>query len=130
MIFLSELCRYDFQKLPIDHQINLMRTHQMMNLIRSKYGKPMVVTSGYRSIEDHVRIYQDRKLGNPPMGSLHLSGLAVDIADPKGDLKSWVMDHLDFFKSIPVCFEDFSVTSNWVHFQFLYPLSQKTFFIP
>jgi len=49
-----------------------------LDSLRSLYRKPMIVTSGYRSMERHKAIYKE--LGKePPMGSMHLYGRAADI---------------------------------------------------
>jgi hypothetical protein len=91
-----------------------------VNKVRKGYGKPMRVSSGLRSQADQQRI-------NPKAPkSKHLTGQAVDIADPKGELKAYI-------KANPpddLWFEDFDHTPGWVHMQSVPPKSGKRFFIP
>ena len=46
--------------------------------IRDHVGKPVTVTSGYRSYQYNIDLY--RRLGKPPTNSQHSSGRAADIA--------------------------------------------------
>ena len=91
-----------------------------INEIRKEYGHPMTVSSGFRSMEDHLRIYKQKGITDKskiPMKSRHLVGLAVDIADPNQILQQWCKDNIEFLKNVGVWMEDFSATHNWAHFQ-------------
>ena len=74
--------------IPTDEQSsNLLLLLMKINKVREAYGRQMVVTSGLRSMEDHLRIYREKGITDKsriPMKSKHLLGQAVDIADPKG----------------------------------------------
>lgn len=137
MIKLSELNKFNHVD-NSEHEANLLILLNKINVIRTKYGKPMTVTSGYRTMEDHLRIYREiaKNKGNQfnpsnvPMKSKHLSGQAVDIYDPKGELKKWIMNNLDLCEELGFYFEDFNHTPNWIHFQTVPPKSGKRFFIP
>ena len=99
---------------------NLEILLKKMNELRSKYGKPMKVTSGYRSKEDQIRIYKDKGITDVskiPMKSKHLYCQAVDISDPNKDLQKWCKQNENVLKEIGFWMEDFSATPNWVHFQ-------------
>lgn len=99
---------------------NLEILLKKMNELRSKYGKPMKVTSGYRSREDQIRIYKDKGITDVskiPMKSKHLYCQAVDISDPNKDLQKWCKQNESVLKEIGLWMEDFSATPNWVHFQ-------------
>src|ERR1035437_5836880 len=61
-----------------------------VNAVLSAWGKPVVVTSGFRSIADHTRIYAAKGISTPPMTSKHLTGQAVDVYDPDLSLTSWL----------------------------------------
>lgn len=124
---------------PIKHQQNLEELKDKMNVIRAMYGKPMNVTSGYRSMQDHLRIYstinQKRKANGQaplqvPLGSKHLYGQQVDIYDPKQELQEWVQKNVQVLETLGLYCEDFQYTKNWVHFQSVPPKSGKRFFIP
>jgi uncharacterized protein YcbK (DUF882 family) len=135
MISLKELLnnKYQFITLPKEHQENLKILLEKINQVRLLYGKPMIVTSGYRSMEDHLRIYAAKGITDKskiPMQSKHLIGAACDIADPKKELQTWILNNLPKIEAIGLWMEDFNYTPNWVHFQILPPKSNKRFFIP
>lgn len=111
-------------KLSTELSRNLESLLVAMNIIRSAYGKPMYVTSGFRSIEDHKRIYMDiaKRQGVPsvriPMGSKHLVAAACDILDTDGALYAWCKAHdAELAKAGLYCEDDKSVPR--VHFQVL-----------
>jgi len=95
--------------LSIAEQHNLEDLQRRINIIRAAWGKPMTVTSGFRTEQDQLRI-------NPKApNSKHRLGCAVDIADD-GSLKAWLkgegakyLDQADLY-----CEEG---TTGWVHFQ-------------
>lgn len=121
-----------------DHESNLLVLLGKINQVRKAYGKPMTVTSGYRTKEDHLRIYRQiatRKgikfdPSKVPMASRHLSGQAVDIYDPKGEFKQWIRMNIELFEELGLYLEDFNHTPTWVHIQITPPRSGKRFFIP
>lgn len=58
-------------------QTNLMRVAFVMQLLRGIWGKPITITSGFRSKKTNKDLY--KKLNKPEkIGSYHLLGLAVD----------------------------------------------------
>lgn len=134
MISLQELLKSTpFDTLPQDHRFNLTILLKKINVIRQAYGKPMTVTSGYRSMADHLRIYRQKGITDKskiPMKSNHLSGRAVDIADSNGELKKWVLANVHLLEQTGLWCEDFDYTSGWTHFQTVAPTSGKRFFKP
>lgn len=137
MISFSELSKVT--ELPKDVELNLTRLHFVLNTIRSLWKNPMVVTSGYRTMEDHLRIYNEKNEKRKsqgldpvhvPMDSLHLYGAAADISDPDGKLKMWVCGHLEELERLDVYCEEFDATPQWIHFQIYAPMSGKRFFKP
>lgn len=123
MITLKELNPKGYPMTP-EVQANILDLLQKVNKVRTAYGKPMIVTSGLRSEDDQKRI-------NPKsMKSKHLTGQAVDIADPKGELKKFIKDNEKLMEEIGLWFEDFSATPSWVHMQSVPPKSGKRFFLP
>lgn len=135
MISMDELLqgKVKLDDLPEGHQENLAILLDRINQVRVAYGKPMTVTSGYRSLSDHLRIYAEKGITDQskiPMKSKHLSGQAVDIYDPDGALKNWAMLHMDLMEKVEFWFEDFTVTTTWVHFQVVPPGSGKRVFMP
>lgn len=134
MLSIKELLgHYELKDLPKDHQDNITHLLDLVNKVRTAYDKPMTVSSGYRSMEDHLRIYKDKGVTDPskiPMQSRHLSGRAVDILDGKHELQTWCKDNVKKLEEIGLWMEDFSATPNWCHFQSVAPKSGKRFFLP
>lgn len=88
------------------------------------YQPPMVASSCLRSLKDQQRI-------NPKaMGSSHLYGCAVDIADPKGELAKWLNAHQELLVNCGLWMEDSRYTKGWVHLQTYAPKSMNRIFIP
>jgi uncharacterized protein YcbK (DUF882 family) len=134
MITMSELLKNTkFEDIPKEHQENLLKLLDMLNLLRRAYGKPLIVSSGYRSMTDHLRIYKEKGITDKskiPMKSTHLSGMSCDFSDPDGLLKDWVNKNLQIMVDIGFYMEDFSATKTWLHVQFRKPASGKRFFMP
>ena len=84
---------------------NFPKLLEIMNKIRAKYGKPMIITSGLRSPEEQKKI--DLAAGRKPrMGSMHLRGAACDVWDRDRHLFGWCMDNLKFLEELGVYLED------------------------
>lgn len=93
----------------------------------------MHVSSGLRSLEEHLRIYAEKGITDRskiPMKSRHLHGMAVDIRDPKHELQKWCLDNEDMLEQAGLYCEHFSSTVGWVHFQTTPPGSGNRFFLP
>ena len=134
MISFNELIKGSvISDIPIEHQHNLEELLKKINIIRAAYGKPMIVTSGYRSMADHLRIYSQKGITDRskiPMASNHLYGRACDISDPNKQLQAWCKQNEALLASVGLWMEDFSATPTWCHFQILPPKSGKRFFMP
>lgn len=127
----------DIHFVPIEHQRNIDILLPRLNQFRSVYGKPMIVTSGYRSNEDQIRIYAAKGITDPakiPMNSWHLKGGACDFADVDGALGNFCVQNLSLLKQNGLWLEDPRWThgrlGNWVHLQCFPPASKKRVFIP
>ena len=100
---------------PEELEDNLLELLIRINKVRDAWGKPMTVTSGLRSKQDQVRIYAQKgitDLALIPMGSKHLSAQAIDIYDPKGDLKDWVVQNITLIAEIGLWMEAFNHTKD------------------
>lgn len=94
------------------------------------YQPPMYATSCLRSLTDQKRI-------NPKaLGSSHLYGAAVDIADPNGTLANWLQS-IEGQRRLVECglwMENPKYTQgkngNWVHLSIYMPKSANRYFIP
>lgn len=103
---------------------NLDKLLGAMNQVRSAYGSPMRVSSGWRPAAVNSSIAGAAKKSN------HMLGLAVDILDRDGKLREWVLSNLDLMQSLGIYIEDFRWTPTWVHFQIAPTRSGKRIFIP
>ncbi len=117
------------------HKSNLNILHARINKVRALWAKPMIVTSGVRSVEDHKRIYAELAKRRPsgviriPMGSKHLSAAACDIYDEDGSLHDWCVQHESFLAEVGLWCE-VKDSEKRVHFQIVAPGSGKRFFKP
>lgn len=139
MISMNELLRgVKFEEIGPETQANLKILLARINQVRSKWGRPMTVTSGLRDLNDMVRIYKAKaeKAGvqfdesKIPMGSRHLYGQAVDISDHNRELQAWCLANVAVLEEIGLWMEDFSATPTWIHFQVVPPRSGRRFFKP
>lgn len=124
MVTMEELLnhKYKLEDQSEEIQANLAVLLDKVNQVRSLYGKPMTVSSGLRTIEDHLRIYAAKGITDQskiPMKSHHLYGEACDISDPKQELQKWCLANIDKLEEIGLWMEDFHATENWVHFQII-----------
>jgi Peptidase M15 len=128
MISKSELLQGRDQQYPDDYtqeiSYNLDKLLIAINQVRSAYGIPMTVNSGWRPAS----------INNSTPGaaahSKHMLGLAVDISDPNGELWKWVLQHLDLMAQLDFFFEDKRWTPGWVHFGLGKSVSGKRIFVP
>lgn len=137
MISYKELLgKHNVAELPIAHQHNLEDLLKAVNKLRAEWGKPLIVTSGYRSEQDHLRIYSQiaAKKGvqfdasKVPMGSNHLIGCAADFSDPDGSLYKWAYFNTKKLEEWGIWCE--MHTDGWVHCQIRPPKSGFRFFKP
>lgn len=136
MITEKELCKYDFSKVN-PKKIELLKLFlPKINVVRKLYNKSMSITSGIRTIEDHIKIYEKKGISKDkvPMGSAHLEnnhkGFACDVFDPNKELQKWCLDNVKVLEEQGLYCEHFSATPNWVHFQDYPPASGNRFFKP
>jgi len=62
--------------------------------------------------------------------SKHMTGQAVDLFDPEGELDDWCMDHLGALEAVGLWLEHPSATKGWCHLQTVPPKSQRRVFYP
>ena len=134
MISYKELLgNHTIAEIPIQHQHNLEELLKRINVIREAWGKSMIITSGYRSMQEHLRIYSEKGITDKskiPMQSRHLYGMAVDIADTNQELQHWLKDNVKILEDNGLWMEDFSATKTWCHFQIVPPKSNNRWFLP
>lgn len=133
MISMKELLngKYKLEDQSDEIQKNLAFLLERVNKIRKLWGKSMTVTSGLRTLEDHLRIYAAKGITDKtkiPMKSRHLIGAAVDIADEGLLLTKWLKDKPDVLVDAQLWCEEGN--KNWVHFQIVPPASGSRWFLP
>lgn len=113
------------QKHPLSSTMegNLLRLLAALNKLRLTYGKPMIVSSGYRPPE------HNKKVGGAP-NSCHLTCEAADFRDKDGELKKWCMDNLQVLADCGLYMEDPLSTPTWCHLQIRMPVSGRRVFKP
>lgn len=136
------LIKYDAQLINEEHLENLKELCRRVSIIETKLNLQFTVSSGYRSLKDHERIYKTinaRRLAQNlppvrvPMGSRHLFGKAVDVADIDGTIQKKLLDNVSLLEEVGLWCENFDYTSSpkkWVHFQSEPPKSGNRFFKP
>lgn len=121
---------------PLKAQSNLEDLKIKLNMLLVEWNRPVVITSGFRSMQKHVDVYRTKALREKrpfsdlqvPMNSKHLFGQAADIADPKGDLYDWATKNIELLTKIGLWCE--AGTKGWLHLQSVPPRSGSRFFKP
>ena len=130
MISMNEVCK-DIDSVPAEHKVNLEALLIKLNQLRTAWNHPMNVTSGYRTMADHLRIYKEKGITDTskiPMKSKHLSGHACDFADDGLVFTAWLKAHPEVLEQIGLWCEEGN--KNWVHVQDIPPSSGKRWFLP
>lgn len=121
--------------IPLDAQHNMEVLLVSINKLRDDWGKPMVVTSGFRTAQDQKNINASAP------NSKHCKGQAVDIADPDGKLYQYVWEldknNRQVLKDYGLWFEQGTSRMDghgWIHCQCVpygsYVDGKSRFFIP
>lgn len=119
------------KEVPAEYEANLAELLRKANLLRTAWAKAMTITSGYRTMEDHLRIYKEKNITDKskiPMKSKHLYCKAVDISDPDGKLMVWAKANVSLLTEIGLWCED--RTQGWLHIQIEPPASGNRFYMP
>ena len=96
----------------------------LLNKFREIYGKPLIVSSGWRppSLNAHVK-------GAAPKSN-HQLGLACDFKDTDGSLDKFCMENLSVLEDLGLYLEHPDSTQGWCHLQIVSPKSKKRVFRP
>lgn len=62
--------------------------------------------------------------------SKHMTGQAIDISDPEGDLDHWLIDHTVVLQEVGLWLEHPASTKGWTHWQCVAPKSGNRVFYP
>jgi hypothetical protein len=102
---------------------NLLKMLGAINMFRCVYGKPMIVTSGYRPPKVNKAI-------GGAKNSKHMTCEAVDISDRNRELAVFCLNNLDVLIACGLWIENPEKTPGWVHFQCVPPRSGNLVFNP
>lgn len=102
---------------------NLTKLLEALNKFRKIYGKPLIVSSGYRPGE------YNKKAGGAK-NSAHLTCEAVDFHDSDDKIKEFVVKNPKILEDCSLFMEDPSKTDNWIHLQIRIVTSGKRIFKP
>lgn len=111
-----------------ESEVDLVTKRNLQDLIDKVnalgYTPSMRATSCLRSLEDQKRI-------NPSaMGSSHLYGCAIDIADADGKLKAWLLKNQSKLVELGLWMEHPDYCKGWCHLQTYKTKSGNRFFRP
>lgn len=112
MISRSEILKKRDLEYPLttELEVNLSDLLKKVNKFRDIYGKPLVITSGYRPGK------YNRDAGGAP-NSTHLTCQAIDVADSDGSLAAWCQANVQVLEQCELWMEDPGHTPGWVHLQ-------------
>lgn len=91
-------------------EANLKKLLENLNKFRQKYGKPMLVSSGYRPGKYN-------KSAGGAKSSAHLSCEACDFKDADGKLKEFVKKNPTVLEECDLYMEAPESTPTWIHLQ-------------
>ena len=105
---------------------NASLTVQLANALLAKFGQGRKVNSGWRPPQ------VNGKTPNAAPNSKHMTGQAIDLADPEGDLDDWLMspDGQAALIEIGLWHEHPAATKSWAHVQTVPPRSGRRTFYP
>lgn len=96
---------------------------EAMQKFREKYGKSLMISSGYRCSKHNVSI------GGAKMSN-HVRGLACDFKDTNGEIDDFCMKNLNVLKDLGLYLEHPDATKGWTHLQVVAPKSGNRVFKP
>lgn len=118
------------EKIPDEFKSNLKELLEKVLKLEKLYGKPFKITSGFRTMAHHIKVYKDKGITDPakiPMKSKHLFCQAVDIYDPKFELTKFCKEHTKEMEEIGIWFED-DMSVPRLHVQIVPPGSKVRWF--
>lgn len=94
------------------------------NLVLGEFGQDRAVNSGWRPPAVNAATAGAAEF------SRHMTGEAIDIYDPEGDLDQWFMDFPQKLQEFNVYMEHPATTKGWCHLQLISPHSGRRIFFP
>lgn len=112
-----------FHPLDTTLEANLTKLLDTLNKLRKAYGRPMIVSSGYRPAPYN-------KAAGGAVRSNHMVCLACDFRDPDGALDAWCLSNLNVLEECGLWLEHPDATPGWCHLQAVPPRSGRRVFRP
>lgn len=109
--------------LNIELEKNLERLLDSINKFRKFYGRPMIVSSGYRPG------YYNKAAGGAK-SSNHMFCLACDFVDKDSSIDRFCTKNTDILRRCGLYIEHPRWTKGWCHMQVSIPASKRRIFIP
>lgn len=105
---------------------NAALTVQLANALLARFGQGRKVNSGWRPPQ------VNEKTPGAAVFSKHMTGQAIDLADPEGDLDEWLMTQAGqtALAEIGLWQEHPAATKGWCHVQTVPPKSGRRTFYP
>jgi zinc D-Ala-D-Ala carboxypeptidase len=121
MILASEVLMGRHKTYPLDDKLldNLGKLLVALNVVRKAYGKPLIVSSGYRPGSFN-------KAAGGATNSSHLTLEACDFDDPGRAFSKWCLANLKVLEEAGLWMENPAKTIGWVHLQ-IRPTNQRVF---
>lgn len=107
-----------------EQEENLNKLLIAVNKFREEYGRPLIVSSGYRPAAINANVNGAAKKSN------HIMCLAVDFKDTDGKIDKFCLDNLDLLKECGLYLESPNHTPGWCHLQCVPPKSGNRIFNP
>jgi len=113
------------QEFPLSAELeaNLTKLLEVLNKFRTIYGKPMIVSSGYRPGHYNTD-------AGGAKNSNHRVCLACDFHDADGSLDQFCIDNLNILEACGLWLESLDSTPGWTHLQCVPPSSGSRVFHP
>lgn len=96
------------------------RVHKLLKA----FGEDRAVTSGWRPPSVNAATV------GAAVKSKHMSGQAIDLADPEDDLDAWCLANQDKLEEFQLWLESPDATPKWCHLQMVPPKSGRRVFLP
>jgi hypothetical protein len=103
---------------------NALELIDRVNLLLDSFGETRKVNSGWRPPEVNA------KTVGAALKSKHMTGRAVDLADPDGDLDQWCLENENELVRLQLWQEHPAATKGWCHLQSVPPKSNRRCFYP
>lgn len=110
---------------------NAEQTVKLANALLSEFRFDVKTDTEQRHVKSGWRPPEvNAATPNAALRSRHMTGQAIDIADPEGDLDEWCMSHTDTLARLGLWLEHPASTKGWCHVQTIPPKSGNRVFYP